>query len=640
MRYLLFALLILAAVPAWSQDTGIIEGVVRTETGDILPGANVVVQGTTLGAATDTAGRYRIEDVPRGPLSLVVSYVGFMSITIDAVLETDTLAINAILDSSCAQFMCEVMVFYPHGVVFTHSSWEEPVDPPGAEPASARVSLSSPFNRASDQFGRWHARGPSGLPTPYVRGSRALSFDDVPVGEAGLFNAYAGYVPARYAATTSGTVSTDIGRESSCTVYAAPPRRAWVGSTSEQIAGEVQGSARAVVLSRGTCEEIVRDVETWVEGRASTTAAVPMLDGRLGVGYSDRDAHITAMARGGIVETDALGDSRQASGSLRWQPTDFEGDSDLSLFFGTLRQSDDRSANIISARLERGLSYNSRRLGLEGFRITRQVDTARRAESSVAVFLDETVDLDGYEYRPSRLFRDPRATLGLRIERIGVETDSLSRSAWTLQPRVLVETELSHSGSAFAYLVGTASPGHGMETDIQHRLESGAGVQIRSWYPLVLGVAGWARHLTGSGPSANVFGSEVTGTLDWWKRGLGRLQASARFRHEWDAAELARNRFRLDATAYNTSGAHPLVDRLGVYADISEGVASPDGSRPPITWLGVTLGSAVLRDLTLHIEGVLSGSNAVPCVDIVGFEDLAEQACPAPDARLLVGMTF
>jgi TonB-dependent receptor len=57
-------------------------GVYDKETKDVLPGANIVVVGTSLGAASDMYGNYVIHGVPVGPQTLLVSYVGYKSITI------------------------------------------------------------------------------------------------------------------------------------------------------------------------------------------------------------------------------------------------------------------------------------------------------------------------------------------------------------------------------------------------------------------------------------------------------------------------------------------------------------------------------------------------------------------------------
>jgi len=51
--------------------------VTDADTGDSLPGANVVIEGTTMGAATDQNGRYTISGVPSGTHTLTVTFIGY-----------------------------------------------------------------------------------------------------------------------------------------------------------------------------------------------------------------------------------------------------------------------------------------------------------------------------------------------------------------------------------------------------------------------------------------------------------------------------------------------------------------------------------------------------------------------------------
>ena len=55
-----------------------IQGRVKdAQTGEALPSANVTLSGTGLGAAADVNGRYIIRNVPPGPYTLRVSYIGY-----------------------------------------------------------------------------------------------------------------------------------------------------------------------------------------------------------------------------------------------------------------------------------------------------------------------------------------------------------------------------------------------------------------------------------------------------------------------------------------------------------------------------------------------------------------------------------
>ena len=68
----------LGPVAAYAQAQGAVEGqVVEAEAGTPLPGANVAVEGTALGTSTDADGRFRLEGVPAGPQTLLVSFVGY-----------------------------------------------------------------------------------------------------------------------------------------------------------------------------------------------------------------------------------------------------------------------------------------------------------------------------------------------------------------------------------------------------------------------------------------------------------------------------------------------------------------------------------------------------------------------------------
>ena len=90
---LIVATWIFLGFPAKSmaQSYGKIVGVVvDAETGDPLPGANVYLEGTTLGASTDVDGTYVILRVPPGTYNVVVEYIGYQKMTVQNVkVQTD-----------------------------------------------------------------------------------------------------------------------------------------------------------------------------------------------------------------------------------------------------------------------------------------------------------------------------------------------------------------------------------------------------------------------------------------------------------------------------------------------------------------------------------------------------------------------
>ena len=84
-----------------------IEGTVTDTEGNPLAGANVIVDGTSVGAASDSDGAYQI-DVPAGTVggqnvSLTASYIGYKNLSINVdipmsgtVIQNFSLSIDAI----------------------------------------------------------------------------------------------------------------------------------------------------------------------------------------------------------------------------------------------------------------------------------------------------------------------------------------------------------------------------------------------------------------------------------------------------------------------------------------------------------------------------------------------------------------
>lgn len=82
----LLLLLILLPVIIYAGTTGKITGIVTDKaTGEPLIGANVIVVGTTIGAATDEEGRYTILYVPPGTYQIQVSLIGYRTVVINDV---------------------------------------------------------------------------------------------------------------------------------------------------------------------------------------------------------------------------------------------------------------------------------------------------------------------------------------------------------------------------------------------------------------------------------------------------------------------------------------------------------------------------------------------------------------------------
>ncbi|MEF2791201.1 MAG: carboxypeptidase-like regulatory domain-containing protein, partial [Alistipes dispar] len=83
---ILLVTMLLQPTGAFAQETRQISGVVSDDSGMPLIGATVQVVGTTVGTATDLNGTYQL-DVPTTAAQLIVSYVGYVTQTVDITAE-------------------------------------------------------------------------------------------------------------------------------------------------------------------------------------------------------------------------------------------------------------------------------------------------------------------------------------------------------------------------------------------------------------------------------------------------------------------------------------------------------------------------------------------------------------------------
>lgn len=59
------------------KESRVLKGIVSDEEGNTLPGATVLIQGTTLGVVTDVEGRFTLEVAQMDTITLVVSFMGY-----------------------------------------------------------------------------------------------------------------------------------------------------------------------------------------------------------------------------------------------------------------------------------------------------------------------------------------------------------------------------------------------------------------------------------------------------------------------------------------------------------------------------------------------------------------------------------
>ncbi|MCB2205908.1 TonB-dependent receptor [bacterium] len=110
-----YALLILLFLPSvvLAGSTGKVAGkIVDAETGEGIPGVNVILVGTTLGAATNLDGEYSILNIPPGTYELKATAIGYAPVTVREVrVNIDlTTRINVELGESVLEMKDEVVI--------------------------------------------------------------------------------------------------------------------------------------------------------------------------------------------------------------------------------------------------------------------------------------------------------------------------------------------------------------------------------------------------------------------------------------------------------------------------------------------------------------------------------------------------
>ncbi len=103
-RAIVFTVLLIAALVSpraiFAQKGAVYGSITDAENGSELIGANVMLVGTNLGAASNVDGKYRINNVPAGKYTMKVSYIGYTPKTITDITVSDNKAVQ--LDISLA----------------------------------------------------------------------------------------------------------------------------------------------------------------------------------------------------------------------------------------------------------------------------------------------------------------------------------------------------------------------------------------------------------------------------------------------------------------------------------------------------------------------------------------------------------
>ncbi|MCF2493105.1 TonB-dependent receptor [Dyadobacter chenhuakuii] len=75
-KILLTGILCACSCASFAQ-TASLRGTVRSDDGELLPGASITISGVTKGTFSDAKARYALENLPAGPCTLVISFLGF-----------------------------------------------------------------------------------------------------------------------------------------------------------------------------------------------------------------------------------------------------------------------------------------------------------------------------------------------------------------------------------------------------------------------------------------------------------------------------------------------------------------------------------------------------------------------------------
>lgn len=189
-RYLALLALIVISISAYSQEnfTGTVKGkIIDKATKQSVIGATVTIRGTQYGAASDTAGEFKVADVKEGVYQLAVNYVGYQEKIINDVSvfrgKTNYIEIE-IEESQTALKEVQVTTFKfensPITPVSTYSfSREEISRNPGAQGDIFRaIGMLPGVSSSGGQYSAIAVRGQAVRDNIYM-------VDDIPVSEVG-----------------------------------------------------------------------------------------------------------------------------------------------------------------------------------------------------------------------------------------------------------------------------------------------------------------------------------------------------------------------------------------------------------------------------------------------------------------------
>ena len=119
-KNLLLMLVMLSSTAFVAQST--ISGTIKDTNGNLVPGVNILLKGTTMGSSSDFDGKYKISNVTNTTHTLVASYIGYDNFTKEITVNGD-LKLDIVMKEN-AQSLDEIIVT---GVVNPRSKLESSV---------------------------------------------------------------------------------------------------------------------------------------------------------------------------------------------------------------------------------------------------------------------------------------------------------------------------------------------------------------------------------------------------------------------------------------------------------------------------------------------------------------------------------
>jgi hypothetical protein len=88
-RLIILLLSVVFSISVMAQQTKTIKGVVYDEHNDFVIGVNIRVNDSPIGTITNNEGQFTLSNVPVDKTSIVVSFIGYETQTVDITTQTD-----------------------------------------------------------------------------------------------------------------------------------------------------------------------------------------------------------------------------------------------------------------------------------------------------------------------------------------------------------------------------------------------------------------------------------------------------------------------------------------------------------------------------------------------------------------------